>query len=325
MHAPDGFLNPWVAGVTALMSLVAIAAILRASGRELAEREVPIAGLAAAFIFSAQMVNFPVAAGTTGHLVGACLAAILLGPTVGSLVVAVVVVVQALVFADGGVTALGYNVLNMAIVPAFGGWAVYWLIRRVMPRSASGVIAASALASAASVVFAAGAFSLEWLFGATAPVPFDTVFAAMVGVHTLIGVGEGLISGLVVAAVLASRPDLVAGARDLTNAELTYRPRVRARVFVIAAFFVTVFIAAVGSQFAGSAPDGLERVAADQGFLSSATRGLVDNGVFAGYATAGINDARVSLAIAGLTGVMLTMLVGYGAVSASRHLRSVPR
>lgn len=325
LHAPDGFLTPWVAVATAVISAVVIAVVLRSSGRELAEREIPLAGLGAAFLFAAQMVNFPVAAGTTGHLLGACMAAILLGPMVGSLVATVVIVVQALVFADGGVTALGYNVLNMAIVPAFGGWALYWLIRRFLPRNASGVIAASALASAASVVFAAAAFSIEWLFGATAPVPFDTVFAAMVGVHAVIGIGEGVISALAIASVLAARPDLVAGARDLSYDELGQRSRVGARVFVLAALLVTVLVAAVGSQFAGTAPDGLERVAADQGLVGSAVRGFVDDGVFAGYATAGIDNARLSLAVAGLTGVMLTLLVGYGLISASRHLRSLPR
>lgn len=323
MHAPDGFLDPWVAVATAVISVTVIGVALRASGRELADRQVPLAGIAAAFIFAAQMFNFPVASGTTGHLLGGCLAAILLGPWIGSLVVTVVVVVQALLFADGGLTALGYNVLNMAIVPAFGGWALYWVFRRFLPRNTAGAVGATGLAAGTSVVLAAAAFSLEWLFGATAPVPFDTVFGAMVGVHVLIGIGEGVISALVVAAVMASRPDLVAGVRDLTPDALIDRPRVGARVFVFAGVLMAAFFAVVVSQFAASDPDGLEKVADDQGFLGSARDHAFGDSVFADYATRGIDNETVSLAVAGLAGVALTLLVGYGIASASRHLRPV--
>jgi cobalt/nickel transport system permease protein len=321
MHAPDGFLGGWVAVATALISFVVVGAALRASGRELTDRQVPLAGIGAAFIFAAQMFNFPVAAGTTGHLLGGCLAAILLGPWMGSLVVAVVVLVQALFFADGGVSALGYNMLNMAVVPAFGGWALFVMFRRVLPRTSSGVVGATGLAAGASVVLAAMAFSIEWLFGATAPVPFDTVFGAMVGVHVLIGIGEGVISALVVAAVLAARPDLVVGARHLTPDELVERPRVGGRVFAMAGLLVAVFVAAVVSQFAASDPDGLEKVAVDQGFAGSAREHALGDSVFADYATSGIDNETVSLAIAGVAGVALTLSVGYGVVSASRRLQ----
>lgn len=324
MHAPDGFLEPWVAVVTALTSLAVMAIALRSATRELGDRQVPLAGVAAAFIFAAQMFNFPVASGTTGHLLGGALAAILLGPWVGSLVVAIVVVVQALVFADGGLTALGYNVLNMAIVPAFGGWAVYWLVRKVLPRNGAGVIGATAIASGMGVVLASIAFSIEWLFGATAPVPFDTVFAAMVGVHTLIGIGEGLLSAMVVAAVLAARPDLVAGARDLDAAQVADRPRVGARAFALGGVLVAVFFAVVVSQFAASDPDGLEKVAEDKGFIASAQDHDLGDGVFADYATRGIDNAELSLAIAGITGVVLTLVVAGGIAGATRQLRRRP-
>ena len=136
------------------------------------------------------MVNFPVGAGTSGHLLGGTLAAVLVGPWTATLCLTVVLLVQALLFADGGLTALGYNVLNMAIVPAFAGWGLFTIFRRMLPVSSAGVVAATGLAAGASVVLAAMAFSIEWLFGASAPVPFDTVFAAMVGVHALIGIGE---------------------------------------------------------------------------------------------------------------------------------------
>lgn len=321
MHAPDGFLEPGVAVVTALVSLGVLGICLRRSRTELADRQVPLAGLAAAFIFAAQMFNFPVAAGTTGHLLGGALAAILLGPYVGMIVVTVVVVIQALLFADGGITALGYNVLNMAVVPAFVGWTLFTLFRRILPRDAGGVVGATALATGLSVVAAAVTFSIEWLFGATAPVPFDTVFAAMVGVHALIGIGEAVISALVVAAVLASRPDLVRGARDLPAEKLARTSRIGARTFALGAFAVATVFATVVSQFAFHDPDGLERVAADHGFEPAAHHHALAGSPFADYATRGISDTTLSLAIAGLAGIVLALLVAYGIVTASRWPR----
>jgi cobalt/nickel transport system permease protein len=321
MHAPDGFLEPGVAAVAAVISVIVMTFAVRAASGELGDRQVPLAGIAAAFVFAAQMFNFPVASGTTGHLLGGALAAILLGPWVGSLVVAVVVLVQALVFADGGLTALGYNVLNMAIVPAFGGWAIFSLVRRILPKHAGGVIGATAIASGLTVVLASIAFSIEWLFGASAPVAFDTVFAAMVGVHTLIGIGEAVISAMVVAAVLAARPDLVAGARDLDAAQLAGRPRVGVRTFVLGGVLVAALFAMVVSQFAASDPDGLEKVALDKGFIDRAQDHSFADSVFADYATRGIDNEELSLAIAGITGVALTLIVGTGLVVAARQLR----
>jgi cobalt/nickel transport system permease protein len=320
MHAPDGFVAPGVAIAAALISIVVIGVALRHASRELDDRQVPFAGLAAAFLFAAQMFNFPVASGTTGHLIGGALAAILLGPWVGALVVTVVVVTQALLFADGGLTALGINVLNMAIVPAFAGWALFLLFRRVLPRSRAGVVGASGLACGVSVVLAAAAFSIEWLFGATAPIPFDTVFAAMVGVHSLIGIGEGVLSALVVAAVVATRPDLVTGARDLTPEELGDRRPVGARTFAIGGVLLAVFLAVVVSQFAFDDPDGLEKVAADEGFADRALDHAAADGPFADYATRGIGNERLSLAVAGSAGVAITLLVGYGIARTSRRI-----
>ncbi len=319
MHAPDGFLQPGVAAVTAVIAAVVLSVSLRVSSAELGDRRTPLAGLAAAFVFAAQMVNFPVASGTSGHLLGGALAAILLGPWVGALVVSVVVVVQALLFADGGLTALGYNIVNMAIVPAFGGWAAFQLARRVLPRNASGVVAATGLAAGLSVVLASAAFSLEWLFGASAPVAFDTVFGAMVGVHLLIGVGEALASAAVVGAVLAARADLVTGAGDLSPDQLRDRPGVGVRPFVIAGGLVTLTIASVVSQFAADGPDGLERVAIDQGFADRGGEHLLGAAPFAGYATQGISNEALSLTVAGVVGTILTLLVGYGLLTASRR------
>ena len=319
MHAPDGFLEPGVAVATAVISVLVIGAALRHAGRELDDRRVPLAGICAAFVFAAQMFNFPVASGTSGHLLGGALAAILLGPWVGAVVVAVVIVVQALLFADGGLTALGYNVLNMAIVPAFAGWALFLLFRRALPRSTGGVVGAAGLASGLTVVLGATAFSIEWLFGASAPIPFDTVFGAMVGVHALIGIGEGVLSAMVVAAVMAARPDLVAGARDLGPDELGDRRAVPPRTFAVGGLLVAVGFAAVVSQFAADDPDGLERVAEDQGFADRAGPHATSASPFADYATEGIGNEELSLAVAGVAGVTVTLLVGCGIASASRR------
>ena len=318
MHAPDGFLNAATAVATGAASAGTLGVAIRQAGRSLEDRQIPLAGLAAAFVFAAQMINFPVAAGTTGHLLGGALVAVLLGPMTGALVVGIVVVLQALAFADGGLTALGYNVLNMAVVTSFGGWALFLLLRRLMPRTATGVAAAAGIAAAGSVVLSAAAFSLEWLVGATAPVPFDTVFGAMVGVHLLIGIGEGVITAMALGAVLAVRPDLVHGARHLSPAQLADRRRLRSRTLAIAGVGVALVVAAVVSQFAADAPDGLERVAIDTGFAESGRDSALDGALFSDYAMAGVDDPRLSLAVAGITGVVLSLAVGGGLVAALR-------
>ncbi len=312
LHAPDGFLSPAVAAVTGFIAVAIVAFALRQSGSELSDKQVPLAGLTAAFIFAAQMFNFPVAAGTSGHLLGGALAAILLGPSMGAVVLSVVVLVQALVFADGGLTALGYNTINMGIVTAFGGYALFLAFRKVFPATASGVIGATALASGFSVVLAAMAFSLQWLFGASAPVPFDTVFGAMVGVHLLIGIGEAVISALAISAVLASRPDLIHGARDLDRAQLADRQKVSGRTFGIGALATSIVVAVVVSQFASGSPDGLERVAEDEGFIDAASDHTFSGGFFADYATSGVGNETLSLAIAGISGTILTLAIGFG-------------
>lgn len=322
MHAPDGFLNAGTAITTGAISVGAVGAALRQMRTTLRDRQVPLAGLTAAFIFAAQMVNFPVAAGTTGHLLGGALAAILLGPATGAVVVTVVVVVQALAFADGGLTALGYNVLNMAIVTAFGGYGIFLLARRLLPANATGVVVATAVAAGLSVPLSAMAFAVEWLFGATAPVPFDTVFGAVVGVHLLIGVGEGAISAMAVGAILAARPDLVYGARDLTRAQAADRSRVGLRGVAIGAVLTAMVVATVVSQFASSAPDGLERVALDEGLDAQAREHPLASGPFADYATDGVRNERVSLAVAGGAGVAVTLLVGLGVGAAVRDRRT---
>jgi cobalt/nickel transport system permease protein len=215
MHIPDGFIDGTTSAGAAVVAAGGLGATLRRAGEVLDERRVPLAGLVAAFVFAVQMLNFPVASGTSGHLLGGALAAVLVGPAVGAVCVSVVLSVQALLFADGGLSALGLNVLNMALVTAFAGYAVFVVVRRLLPRTSSSVVVASGVAAAVSVVVSAVVFTFEYAIGGTGTAAVSTVAGAMVGVHMLVGIGEGLITGLVVGAVLATRPDLVWGARDL--------------------------------------------------------------------------------------------------------------
>jgi len=327
VHVPDGFLDAGTAVTTGAISVATLGVALRQTRDQMSDRQIPVAGMTAAFLFAAQMVNFPVAGGTSGHLIGGVLAAVLLGPSLGLVAMSVVILVQALAFADGGLTALGINLFNMGVVTTLAGYALFVLLRRLLPSNGGGIAAAAGLAAFVSVPLSAMAFSIEWLFGATAPVPFDTVFGAMVGVHVLIGVGEAVLTGLAVATVLGTRPDLVYGARHLPRADAQQgaHRRVTARVFALGALLVVVLMATVVSQFASSEPDGLERVAEDRGFADTATDSALDSGLFADYATTGIDNETTSLAIAGLSGLAISVLVISGVLLAVRDRRSQPQ
>lgn len=225
MHIPDGFIDLGTSAAAGAVAVGGLGVCVRRSAHSLQEREVPLAGLTAAFIFAVQMLNFPVAAGTSGHLLGGVLAAVLVGPYLGALCVSVVLLVQALLFADGGLTALGLNVVNMALLATFGGYVAFRLLRRLFPRTHGSVVVASGFAAGASVVLAALGFTLQYALGGAGSAPVSTVAGAMVGVHALIGIGEGVITALAVSAVLATRPDLVHGAADLApTAELYVGP-----------------------------------------------------------------------------------------------------
>jgi cobalt/nickel transport system permease protein len=224
MHVPDGFLDATTSLATAGVAAAGVGAALRGARRELDERTAPMAGLVAAFVFAVQMLNFPVGAGTSGHLLGGALAAVLVGPWTGVLCVSVVLMVQALLFADGGITALGTNVTLMALVTVVAGWLVFRALQRVLPSTPKLVAPAAALAAFVSVPCAAAAFTALYLVGGTAPIDPQALTTAMLGWHTLIGIGEAAITGLTVASITAVRPDLVFGARRVLAArELTIR------------------------------------------------------------------------------------------------------
>ncbi len=215
VHVPDGFIDAPVSVATAAVAVAGVAVALRGARRELDDRTAPLAGLTAAFVFAAQMLNFPVASGTSGHLLGGTLAAILVGPYTGVLCVSVVLLMQALLFADGGLTALGTNITTMALVTVLVGYGLFRLLLRVLPKTRASVSASAFVAAVVSVPAAAIAFTAVYAVGGTADVSIGKVATAMIGVHVLIGIGEALITAVTVSSVLAVRPDLVYGARGL--------------------------------------------------------------------------------------------------------------
>jgi cobalt/nickel transport system permease protein len=218
MHIPDGFLSPEVAGATAVVSAAAVGYGVKTASETLDERRVPLLGVTGAFVFAAQMLNFPVAGGTSGHFLGAALAAILLGPWLACLTITVVLTLQAFVFADGGITALGANILNMGVIGALLVGALMLGTRRALPKSRTVLLAIIGIGAWLAVMAGATATSIELAVSGT--VPLDTVLPAMLGVHALIGLGEAVVTIAAVAAVLAARPDLIA-VTDLTDAELS--------------------------------------------------------------------------------------------------------
>ena len=215
MHVPDGFFDVPTSVATGVVAAAGVSVALRRARRELDDRTAPMAGLVATFVFAGQMMNFPVGAGTSGHLLGGALAAVLAGPWTAVLAITVVLSVQALLMADGGITALGTNVTLMALVGVAVGWLVFKAVRAVLPKRLALVAPAAAVGALVSVPAAAAVFTLLFSVGGTAPIDTSTVLAAMLGWHTVIGIGEAVITGLVVAGVVAVRPDLCYGARPV--------------------------------------------------------------------------------------------------------------
>lgn len=208
MHIPDGFLNIATVAATSAASVGGIGFALRQAREKLTEKHVPLMGIMAAFIFAAQMLNFPIIGGTSGHLIGAALAAILLGPWAAVLIMTCVLIAQSLIFQDGGLLALGANILNMAIIASISGYYLYRLITGIMGTTRHGILAGGLIAAWGSVMLASIACAIElWVSGI---VPIHVVLPAMAGWHTIIGIGEGLITVAVLSLVLATRADLLA-------------------------------------------------------------------------------------------------------------------
>ncbi|HEX7094335.1 MAG TPA: energy-coupling factor ABC transporter permease [Acidimicrobiales bacterium] len=223
MHVPDGFIDAPVCAAGAVVAAGTVALAARKAAHDLDDRAVPLAGLTSAYVFAVQMLNFPVASGTSGHLLGGCLAAAFVGPWLACVAMAVVVGVQALVFADGGLSALGINVILLAVVPAFAGAAILRVASAVLPATRRALLASTAVAAWVTVVLAAAVFTALFALGGAADVALRDLAVAMIGVHALVGVGEAAITTMTLGAVLASRPDLVHAARHLTAAHAVAR------------------------------------------------------------------------------------------------------
>ncbi|MGH3976231.1 MAG: energy-coupling factor ABC transporter permease [Pseudonocardiaceae bacterium] len=213
MHIPDGFVTAPVAVAGAAVAVAGLTICVRRAGRDGAERQLPLAGLVAALFLILGAPIIPVTVGTSGHLLGGMLAVALLGPWLGPVVITVVTVAQALFLGDGGVSTLGVNVVNLALVPAAVGYPVLLGLRKALPRAPTGTAVAVGVAAAVSVLTAAAMFTAEYVVGSVAGVPLRTVAFSIFAVYTLVAVFEGLVTAVVVRALLALRADLVRVAR----------------------------------------------------------------------------------------------------------------
>lgn len=346
MHVPDGLINAPVSVAAGVAAAGAVAVSLRGARRELggssvalagAERTAPLAGLVAAFIFAVQMLNFPVfAVGASGHLLGGALAAILVGPFTGVLCISVVLLMQGILFADGGLTALGVNITVMGVVTVVVAYVLFRGLVKVLPRTRRSITGASFVAALVSVPASAAAFTLMYAVGGTTAVPIGSVLSAMVGVHVLIGIGEAAITMLTVGAVIAVRPDLVYGARglstplklrvggELVDATPTALPVAARspRKLWLTGLAATLVLAGFGSFYASASPDGLEKVAADNGIDKTVEEHAAAGSPLADYGVKDITDARLSGGLAGVIGVGATAVVGSGVFLAVRRRRT---
>jgi cobalt/nickel transport system permease protein len=293
MHIPDGFLSVVVSGILWLVSLVFIFIALKRAGKEIDESRLPLLGVLAAAIFAGQMLNFSVTGGTSGHLLGAALAVLLVGPWPAVLVMTSVVVVQALVFQDGGILTLGANLFNMAIV----GVAVAYFISNLFGRWFGNKRWATLLSAFASgwfsIFVAALAASLELAFSGTSPA--NIAIPAMGGVHALIGIGEGLITLGAVSLVITSQPHLL---------DKTAKDKVKSSLVWIVGLVLTVLLLIV-SPLASSKPDGLEWVAEKFGFLRLAQDSSYQ--IIPDYVLPGVQNEVLATILAGAIGVLIVI------------------
>jgi cobalt/nickel transport system permease protein len=299
MHIPDGFLDAKTLATTGALSAGGLAVAARQVSRTLPRHKIPLMGLSAAFVFAAQMLNFPVAGGTSGHLLGGVLAAVLLGPGAAAIVIACVLLVQAFLFSDGGVLALGANIFNMSFIGGGCGYALYRAARRFLP-GLRGQVTAVVFAAWLSTVLAAVTCAGELAFSGT--LPPGIVFPAMVGVHMLIGIGEGLITALVILAIARARPDLL-------EAESPAHPRGTGLEFLAFGLVVALGLGIFVSPYACSWPDGLDKVAEKFGFAARATT-LIKTWI-PDYQMPGISSKGIATAIAGGLGVLLMFGLAY--------------
>ncbi len=310
LHIPDGFLSAPVSIVGWVLMLLIVAYALRRTRDQLGERQVPLLGVLAAFIFAAQAINFPVAGGTSGHLLGGALAAIVLGPWAGVLVMTAVIGVQALLFQDGGLLVMGWNIINMGVLTAFTGYLVYVLVKQLLGTSQTSMVIAGVIGAWLSVEVGAIATAVQLAVSGTSPL--NIALPAMVGVHALIGIGEALITVGALTLIARTRPDL------LTQSAKTGG--------TISAAWVTggliiALVVAVFSFAASPSPDGLERVAENHGFLGMAQDPLYN--ILPDYTIPFIGDATLSGIVAVVVGTLLVFLIALGIGRTARQPKSI--
>ncbi len=300
MHLPDGFLDLKTAAATWTLGAGGLAVAARHAARALPRERIPLVGLAAAFVFAAQMINFPVAGGTSGHLLGGVLVATILGPGAAALVLASVLILQCLLFADGGITALGANVVNMALVGVFSGWLIFRAFSAAIPGRA-GKLAGVAVGAWVSVVLGATTCAGQLAWSGTAP--WRLAFPAMAGVHAVIGLGEAAISAMVWSAVVRARPELDGSPSVAATASSTLS-------FAALGMACTLALALFVAPFACPWPDGLEKVADALGFASRASPPVLAAPI-AEYAFPGFSNGALATAAAGAAGAILLFGAGW--------------
>lgn len=297
LHIPDGFLTIIVSLVFWLVTVILVAMSVSKTNHSLGEKQVPLMGVMAAFIFAAQMLNFPIAGGTSGHFLGGALASIVLGPWAGILVMTAVVGVQALLFQDGGLLVMGANIFNMGILTAVIGYGFYRLV--IHQKQTVRMVLAGGGAWIATMAAALMTSLQLWLSGTTR---LEIVLPAMLGVHALIGVGEALITVAALAYIENTRPDLIAGGRSDPEG---------GRGWIIAGIAISIF-AVVLSPLASGNPDGLERVAEDLGFLAIGADAPFR--ILPDYTIPFLGETALSTILAGVVGAVvlvgLLILVG---------------
>ena len=295
MHIPDGFLSVPVAAVLWIVSIIVVGYALMRVNKDLDERKVPLMGVLAAAIFAGQMLNFTVIGGTSGHLMGAAIATILLGPWAAVLVMTTVVSVQALIFQDGGLLVLGANIFNMAIVGVAVSYMVYTTFQKLSGGKKWGVFAGGFAAAWFSIEVAALGVGLQLALSGTSPA--NIAIPTMAGIHALIGIGEGLITVGTLAVIYAARPDLLrAGAEPSPGGVLLW----------VAGLAIAAALAII-SPLASAHPDGLEWIAEQQGFLNTAKEPIYN--IIPDYVFPGVSNEALATILAGITGTLIVFAV----------------
>ena len=297
MHVPDGFMNVTMSAATGVISFGTLWAYIRSAKDLIADKFIALTGMMSALIFVLQMINFPIAAGTSGHLLGGALAVIVLGPRLGLICLSVVVIIQSLLFADGGLSALGVNVLNMAIVTSATSWFIvkYWI--KFIGKNKTSIVSVSVLAGILSVVFSSIAFTIQYAIGGTISIPVGTVLLAMVTTHFIIGFGEGIITALIITLLIRVRPDLIY-AYERSDENTT-------KVSFYGLFIILILLLSLVTPFASSSPDGLESVAEEFGFTQ--TDGIVL--LLDDYGISAVNNDFISTVISALLGVTVLAIM----------------